>query len=60
VELYDLHDDPHEWRNLADDAQFGEVKKELMEQLIRWRKDTDDPYLDPDRLEADRKKYLGV
>jgi choline-sulfatase len=27
-ELYDHHDDPHEWNNIASDSRFAEVKRE--------------------------------
>ena len=59
IELYDLRDDPVEWHNLADDDRYRRVETELMEQLLQWRKDTDDPYLDIEKLDADKKKYLG-
>lgn len=31
-ELYDHNNDPHEWKNLAPDPKFSDVKK----QLVRW------------------------
>jgi len=58
VELYDLLRDPNEWRNLADDPRHDKIKGDLVKQLRRWRKATQDPYLDPDKLEKDTKKYL--
>ena len=36
-ELFDLNNDPHELKNLADDANFASVKKELLEELNNWR-----------------------
>lgn len=36
-ELYDFETDPHEWKNLASDPKFSEVKAELKEQLIALR-----------------------
>lgn len=45
VELYDLQADPLERNNLASEAAFGEVERELKERLWRWMEDTDDPLL---------------
>jgi arylsulfatase A-like enzyme len=28
-ELYDLESDPHEWKNLAEDLDYAEVKQQL-------------------------------
>jgi iduronate 2-sulfatase len=33
-ELYDHHSDPHEWRNLAADAGYSDVKQELRQELL--------------------------
>jgi N-sulfoglucosamine sulfohydrolase len=60
VELYDLQEDPNEWNNLADLPRYDKVKHDLLERLNLWRKSTNDPYLDPERLNADRIKYLGA
>lgn len=32
-ELYDLESDPHEWKNLADDSGFSEIKKKMRAML---------------------------
>jgi N-sulfoglucosamine sulfohydrolase len=50
IELYDLSTDPHEFNNLAGDPKYREVKKRLYEQLQSWRKETDDPLLDINKL----------
>lgn len=36
VELYDLKSDPHELRNLADDARFDGVEKDLRTRMEAW------------------------
>jgi uncharacterized sulfatase len=41
-ELYDLHDDPHETRNLAGDPDYRDVKQRLREALEQWRADHGD------------------
>lgn len=46
-ELYDLRADPHEWTNLADNEDFAAVLNELKRELERWRRDTEDPLLEP-------------
>lgn len=37
-ELYDLRRDPHEINNLANDANYAQVKQELLSELNDWRK----------------------
>ena len=49
-ELYDLQDDPFEFRNLADDAAHAAVLAELKSRLADWRTETDDPLLDHSNL----------
>ncbi len=59
-ELYDLHSDPLEYRNLAGDAQFAEVEDRLKSVLLKWRQETKDPLLDQsyfDRLRAHTKQH---
>jgi uncharacterized sulfatase len=41
-ELFDLEKDPHEINNLADNAQYADVKKELLDEINRWRKELGD------------------
>jgi len=43
-ELYDLKDDPHELKNLANDRKFADVKSELSRKLDRWIEENDDPF----------------
>lgn len=35
-ELYAVDKDPNEWRNLADIPEYGEVKKQLRSELLKW------------------------
>ena len=50
VELYDLHADPYEWRNRADDPALAGVRARLLAELERWQQETADPLADPDKL----------
>jgi N-sulfoglucosamine sulfohydrolase len=50
-ELYDLQDDPHEFRDLAANADHSDVLAELKKQLVTWRKQTNDPLLVPGHLQ---------
>ena len=43
-ELYDLKDDPHELKNLANDPKFADVKTELSRKLDRWIEENNDPF----------------
>ncbi len=45
VELYDLHDDPHEMNNLHDDPALAETRRELDARLLDWMKQVGDPLL---------------
>jgi len=49
-ELYDLHADPHEFRNLAATPEHAATLAELTQALTRWRHSTRDPLLDAQNL----------
>ncbi|MDE0102635.1 MAG: sulfatase [Bryobacterales bacterium] len=60
-ELYDLRDDPYEFRNLADDPNYQPVLRELRQVLDTWRQETSDPFLEPEnvtRLKAEIEATL--
>ncbi|WP_417389597.1 sulfatase [Gimesia sp.] len=57
-ELYDLQQDPYEWNNLAEDADYAETKARLINALTELQQQTRDPFLDPVNLEAFVKEQL--
>lgn len=42
-ELYDLHTDPHEMRNLYGEPQYAEVVQELQAEIARWQRELEAP-----------------
>ena len=46
-ELYDLSEDPIEFHNLAGDPAHRGTLERLQRALLDWRKQTNDPFLDP-------------
>lgn len=50
-ELYDLQNDPFEFRNLATAPEHAATLAELQKQLTAWREQTKDPLLDPQNLD---------
>ncbi len=57
VELYDLEEDPNEFHNLAGRPEVAEVQARLLSQLEAWRRETNDPLLAPETLDALTKKH---
>jgi len=45
VQLFDLHEDALEFKNLADSADHTAVREELSEKLFTWMESVDDPVL---------------
>ena len=54
-ELFDLKNDPHEVKNLADNPEYAELKTELLAKLNAWRKNVID-----DRGVAEEFRAKGV
>lgn len=58
-ELYDLQQDPYEWTNLADDPDYAETKQRLIDALTALQRQTRDPFLAPENVEAFVKEQLA-
>ena len=58
-ELYDLKNDPFEFKNLVDDAEHAVAFAELKEQLASWRESTKDPLLDAQNLKMLQEEVAG-
>ncbi len=49
-QLYDLHEDPWEFNNLADDPSYAPMKNRLRAELVDWQAQTGDLLRDPSLL----------
>ncbi len=49
-QLYDLQVDPFEMTNLAEHPEYVEIRDDLSGRLSQWRRETNDPLLDPRNL----------
>ena len=59
-ELYDLENDPFEFRNLANAPEYAEIFLELQSSLTDWRKQTGDPLLDPRSFAATGRRGASI
>ncbi|TKG94632.1 DUF4976 domain-containing protein [Puteibacter caeruleilacunae] len=55
-ELYDLDNDPLEWKNLANDPQYASTLEQLKSKLTTWQLTTNDPFADPKKLDMFTKE----
>ena len=58
-ELYDLEEDPWEFRNLSEEPEHAETLARLQAALDDWRRTTDDPLLDPAFAEEMRQRVAS-
>ena len=59
-QLYDLENDPYEFRNLADEPEYSEIFDDLKQRLNTWRVSSDDPLLSKAKLSLLTSEVLGV
>jgi hypothetical protein len=46
VQLFDLQKDPHERNDLAGQAEYADIVRDLSDRLWRWMQRVEDPILD--------------
>jgi N-sulfoglucosamine sulfohydrolase len=51
-ELYDLQNDPHEWRNLADDPAMAQIKARLIAAMEAHQRTIGDPFMEQGNVDA--------
>jgi N-sulfoglucosamine sulfohydrolase len=56
-ELYDLQNDPIEFRNRAGDAEFQRIETRLKASLAAWQKQTNDRFDDAEFRRLIEAKY---
>ncbi len=60
-ELFDLREDPYEWKNLADSPEHTEIRERLLAAMRKFQRDIKDPFADKDNLAtflAEQKEHL--
>lgn len=57
-ELYDLENDPYEWKNLAEVEKFGAKRKELLAAMRAFQEEIRDPFLKKENLDVFQKEQL--
>lgn len=61
-ELFDLQQDPHEWRNLADSEEHSSIRERLIKTMHDFQREIKDPFADEANIEtfiAEQKKHLS-
>jgi len=48
-ELYDLEEDPYEFKNLSDNESYVDILEQLKSALLSWQKETSDPLIDKEK-----------
>lgn len=62
-ELFDLDSDPFEWKNLADQTEYKDVKSRLLTAMQEFQDDIGDPFSEKanvDRFIAEQKEHLKI
>lgn len=59
-ELFDLENDPFEFTNLAANPEYKEMVEKMAHQVIDWRTQTKDPFLDPAFAEAYQNEVVEM
>src|SRR5690606_18590762 len=59
-ELYDLEKDPWEFENLSGDPDYKDILNEMQGALLNWRSQTNDPFLDKNKLNKFTKEMDSI
>ena len=60
-ELFDLQEDPHEWKNLADSEEHSSVRGRLIKAMQEFQREIKDPFADKANIKTfitEQKEYL--
>lgn len=60
-ELFDLQEDPHEWKNLADVAEHQDIRQRLLKAMQDFQREIKDPFASKQNVDtfiAEQKEYL--
>ena len=60
-ELFDLQDDPHEWKNLSDSAPHHAIRQRLLDAMQDFQNEIKDPFASKENIAtfiAEQKEYL--
>ena len=61
-ELFDLQEDPYEWKNLADRAEHKPIRERLLKAMQAFQRGIKDPFASRDNIAtfiAEQKEYLN-
>jgi len=59
-ELYDLNNDPNEFKNLSEKPEYSNQLERLKKVLKQWQIDTKDPFNDPAKLERFNQEIKDI
>jgi hypothetical protein len=61
-ELFDIRNDPGCTKNLIDEPELAEIKGQLIQTLMEYLKETEDPRVDPGRQHEfeSHRRYAGI
>jgi N-sulfoglucosamine sulfohydrolase len=59
-ELYDLMNDPNEFKNLSGDEEYKSELEHLKNVLKKWQKDTNDPFADPKKHQLFNEEIKSI
>jgi len=61
-ELFDLQEDPYEWKNLADSAEHNTIRQRLLKAMQQFQHEIKDPFASKENIAtfiAEQKEYVN-